>query len=165
MPAISPTSDLPKKRSSRGIKTIRGIGILSFGSSFLVPANLSDLSQIGGGFMAFIETPIWALIAATKGIQEDHWQGCMLGFLMVVGWASNFYIFLRLRLVGTLFAVASPWILFVGMSFLENVTGFSTVAIDFIPFYPWALGIALIQLSQLNKPRPQPEPRTIWTGF
>lgn len=136
-----------------------------YGSSFLLPPHLTGDFHIGGGFMAFIETPIWALIAATDGIQSSHWQLCVLALAMVVGWCANFTIYFRLPFPWALLAIVSPWILYLGMTFLGSTVGLSTMAIEFVPFYPWACGIALMQTARLWEPKPIAEARTIWNGF
>jgi hypothetical protein len=148
-------------------KLLRRVGVLLLLLALLAPPhwNFSNGFYVGGGFMALLETPVWALVAVTKGIRENYWQGYLLGLSMMIGWISNFCIFLRMPKIATIFAIASPWVLFIGVTFLENVTGISTVALSFVPFYPWAVGIALIQWSKLAETEPKGEIRSTWTGF
>lgn len=165
MDTITSNAEVPKQRAWP--RFVRKVGIFLYLLAFLVPPhwNFTDDFHIGGGFMAFIETPVWAFIGVSNSIQHNLWQGYLLGVSMMIGWVSNFSIFFRLPLIGSLFAIASPWVLFFGMTLWEQVTGFSMVAIVFIPFYPWATGIALIHISRLAEPKPKEERRTIWTGF
>jgi len=148
-------------------KVIRNIGIALFVLSFLAPPQWQRGADfhLFGGAAAFIQTPVWALTGAAQGIQYGHWQPCLLGVLMVVGWFANFTVFIRSSLPIVLLFMASPWILYIGVTFLENTVGMSMVAVTFVPFYPWAFGIALIHLARLAEPKPREEPRTIWTGF
>jgi len=115
--------------------------------------------------MAFVETPVWALVIAADGPQYGDWQRCLLGILIMVGWSANVTVLFRPPLPIALIAIASPWVLYAGMTFLGGTGGVDTTAITFIPFYPWSFGIALIHISKLAEPKPKEEPRTIWTGF
>jgi hypothetical protein len=158
-------ADKPKQRSWQ--RLARKAGIVLFLLSFLMPPhwNFADDFYLGGGFAAFIQTPVWALISATNGIQGANWRPCLCSFLMVVGWSANFTVFFRLSLPMALIAIASPWVLYTGMTFLGSTVGVCPLAIEFIPFYPWSFGIALIHLSKLAEPKPEEERRTVWTGF
>lgn len=148
-------------------KLIRKIGIVLYLFALLAPPhwNFSNDFHVGGGLMALIQTPVWACVAIANGIQERYWRECLLGISMIVGWASNFYIFFRMPVVMAVFAIASPWILYIGVTFLDSTIGFSTSAIDYIPFYPWAVSLALIHISRLAEPKSKEEIRSIWTGF
>lgn len=136
---------------------LRRVGIALFLLSLVTPPrwSVSNGFDYYGGLVALIETPAWALIIATQAMQEGDWQEWLLAVCLIIGWFSNFWILIRMPLVATLFAIASPWILFVGVTFLESVAGISTTAIEFIPFYPWAIGILLIHLSRLAEPDPE----------
>jgi len=141
---ISTSVDAPRQRQSLiGPKLVRKAGVVLYALSFLMPPHWSfEDFQIGGGLAAFVETPIYALICATRGIDENNWHLRLLAFVLVVG-----------------------WVLFIGVTFLGSDVGLSSVAAKFVPFYPWALGVALIHLSRLAEPKPAEERRTIWTGF
>jgi hypothetical protein len=148
-------------------KSLRRAGFLLLLLALLAPPhwNFSNGLYVGGGLAALVETPVWAFVAITKGVRESYWQGYLLGLSMIIGWVSNFCIFVRMPNIAAIFAIACPWVLFIGVTFLENVTGISTVAVTFVPFYPWAVGIALIQWSRLAEPTPEGEIRSSWTGF
>jgi hypothetical protein len=165
----SQTNNLERRKLLFSSRVVRNVGITLFLLSFLAPPHwkFGDEFTFGGGCMAFIETPYWALIAATKAIQDQtgNWQLCFLSLTMLIGWTANFTIFFRLSFVVAMIAIASPWILYLGNIFLGNTIGISTTAIKFVPFYPWAFGIGLIHLSKLASPKPKEEPRTMWTGF
>jgi len=148
-------------------KVIRNTGIALYVLSFFIPPHWQrgEDFHLFGGAAAFIQTPVWALIGAAQGIQYGHWQPCLLGVLMMVGWSANFTVFISSTLPITLLFMASPWILYIGVTFLESTVGMSMAAITFIPFYPWALGVALIHLAKLAEPKPEEDARTMWTGF
>jgi hypothetical protein len=75
---------------------------------------------------------------------------------MMTAWIANLTVFTRLPVGLALIAILLPWPAYIFL--------FSVLA-GFIPFYPWAVGIALIHLGRLAGPGPKIEPRTIWTGF
>lgn len=147
-------------------KIIRKVGILFFLLALLIPASFSGGSYPGAGMSALVVTPAWAFVAMANGIQSELWKEWLLGILMLVGWSSNFFIFFKIWPKLVPLVIALPWVLFIGATFLDNsLTGISTIAIDYVPFYPWAASIALIHVSRLTEPKPMPEKRTMWTGF
>jgi hypothetical protein len=78
------------------------------------------------------------------------WSITILALALAIGWLSNFTVFFRLPTLVAYMSVIAPWILFVAMIFLSNGAGPDLHLLAFIPFYPWAFGIALIHLSRLQ---------------
>lgn len=147
----------------RNPKAIRNLGIWLFALSFIVPApqDWGGRLHFFAGGMQFIFTPneVWALLTCEPLSDEtpDGDSMTFSGFLFCCtlfgAWLVNFSIFFRLPKFVTLTVVALPWILF--------FWHISLIA-DFIPFYFWALGIALIHLSRLLKPAPHAMPATVF---
>lgn len=138
---------------------IRNIGIALFVLSFIAPPHWlgGDKFTLFGGFSAFIETPAWACRLVLPSIPPEPMANDILLFVvMMTAWAANFTVFIRFPAVVALIAVLLPWPAYIYL--------FSILR-DFIPFYPWACGIALIHIGRLTGPKPKIEQRTMWTGF
>jgi hypothetical protein len=122
-------------------KNIRNIGIALFVISFLAPARLrqGEDSHFFGGFGAFYETPLFAFQAILANRYEAPSHPILLFMLMMGAWIANFSIFKRLPPILGLIAIFLPWPAYIFL--------FSVLA-GFVPFYPWAVGIALIHLSR-----------------
>jgi hypothetical protein len=138
---------------------IRNIGIVLFVFSFLAPPSWrgGDDFHLFGGVAAFIQTPVFACreMLPDPG-QAPSSNSIFISVIMMTAWIANLTIFTRLPFVVGLIAILLPWPAYIYL--------FSILA-GFIPFYPWALGIALIHLSRMFGPRPKVEPRSMWTGF
>ena len=141
-------------------KVIRNIGIVLFVLSFLAPAHpagdfrLRDY-HLFGGVMAFIQTPVFACQRVLDvGPGESLSHAVFLFVIMMTAWIANLTVFTRLPVGLALIAILLPWPAYIFL--------FSVLA-GFIPFYPWAVGIALIHIGRLAGPGPKIEPRTILT--
>jgi len=114
---------------------IRKVGIALFAISFVVPYPIF-------GFQAFYLGPLMAF----HSLQTQPNPAERMFFVgLLISWCANFTIFFRLPVWAALFAIVLPWSVY--------VCAFS-IASRFIPFYPWAFGIALIHLSRILKPWP-----------
>jgi hypothetical protein len=129
-------------------QVIRNFGITLFLPSFLVPAPhiFGANYHFFAGCGAFVGTPIMPSMTLTG--DEPASAGFSFGQLSYVllfcalcwgSWLNNFTIFFRLPLLAVLISVALPWIAFVWVFPLMT---------DFLPFYFWVAGIALIHVSR-----------------
>jgi hypothetical protein len=119
-------------------KVVRNIGIGLFVFSFLAPPHWEggDDFHLFGGVSAFITTPVTAF-------QLKH-EDRLLFIVMMAAWIANFTIFTRLPPAAAVLAILLPWPAYIYL--------FSDLR-AFVPFYPWAAGIALIHLSRFPQPR------------
>jgi len=124
---------------------IRNFGIALFSISLVLPYPVF-------GFQVFYLAPLMAFHSF-----QTHPDQRIFLIGLLVSWCANFTIFFRLPVWAALFAVVLPWSVY--------ACGFSMAA-RFIPFYPWAFGIALIHLSRIMKPWPDksPGPTTVDAG-
>jgi hypothetical protein len=140
-------------------KVIRNIGIVLFVLSFLVPPRWrgGEDFHLFGGVAAFIETPVLACQTVMPFPPAEPSSNSVFIFVvMMTAWIANLTVFTRLPFVVALIAILLPWPAYIYL--------FSDLA-GFIPFYPWAVGIALIHIGRLAGPGPKMEQRTMWTGF
>ena len=129
---------------------IRNIGILLFALSFIAPPRWQggeDFHFFGGG-AAFIQTPVIACQAILTNRDQAPSRPIFLFIVMMAAWLANLTVFTRMPLIVALIAMLLPWPAYIYL--------FSDLA-GFIPFYPWAVGIALIHLSRIPKPWPNTE--------
>jgi hypothetical protein len=128
-------------------KVIRNIGIVLFVLSFLAPPRWrgGDDFHLFGGCAAFIQTPVIAIQAILANRDEAPSHPIFLFVMMMAAWSANFTIFTRMPLAVALIAVLLPWPAYIYL--------FSDLA-GFIPFYLWAVGIALIHVSRFRKSWP-----------
>jgi hypothetical protein len=124
---------------------LRNTGIALFVISFFFPSRwrTNESFQFFGGVQAFIYTPVTACEFVMDNNGNDTGNTIWLFFLMMGPWLCNLTIFTRMPRVVALIAVLLPWVSYV---FLFDILA------GFLPFYPWALGIALIHLSRWQKP-------------
>jgi hypothetical protein len=143
-------------------KVIRNIGIAAFLLSFLVPAPhiFGADYHFFAGCGAFIRIPFMPFMRLTGN--DPTSEGPSFGYLLYVllfcalcwgSWLSNFTIFFRLPFLAALLSVTLPWIAFIWV--------FPLMA-DFLPFYFWVTGIALIHLSRLQGRWPKSLREAIW---
>jgi hypothetical protein len=116
-------------------RRLRLLGLCMFAVSFFVPARADEL-HLFGGIAAFFETPMIAVHLAGEG-DASH---VLLGIAALAAWSANFTIFSKRRFFATS-GIVSSWVAYV--CFFQILAGF-------IPFYPWAIGITLINLSRLS---------------
>jgi hypothetical protein len=129
-------------------KVIRNIGILLIVLSFLAPLRWDDLRLFGGGYL-FIATPGFAIQEISVKPDEELSHPIFLFVIMMIAWLANFTIFTRLPVALALIAIMLPWPAYIFL--------FSD-CVGYIPFYPWAIGIALIHISRFRKPWPDTSP-------
>jgi hypothetical protein len=123
--------------------------------SFLAPTGGGEFHLFGGA-VAFIQTPVWACQVVMESPDTAPSHSVFLFSVMMTAWIANLTVFTRLPFVVAVIAILLPWPAYIFIfSFLAG----------FIPFYPWAIGIALIHIGRLAGPGPKIEQRTIWTDF
>lgn len=141
-------------------RAIRKLGIFLFVLSFIVPApqDWGGRLYFFPGAIQFILTPneVWAFLTGGEPLSDETPDGDSMNFrgflfccILFGAWLANFSIFFRLPKLITLAVIALPWIVFIWTF---------SLTVDFIPFYFWALGIALIHLSKFLKPAPDVMP-------
>ena len=147
-------SELNQQKQLLNSKVVRNVGITLFLLAFIVPAyhwNGANL-HFFAGCTTFVQTPFVPFMVL--GNDDPTGGGPTLGGvlrgiffcgLLWASWLTNFTIFFRLPLLAVLIAVALPWIVFVW---------FFPLMVDFIPFYFWSSGIAIIHLSRILTPSP-----------
>jgi len=130
---------------------IRNIGIALFVLSFLVPPRWrgGEDFHLFGGCAAFVQTPVIACQAILANRDEAPSHHILLFIIMMAAWIANLTIFTRMPLVVALIAILLPWPAYIYL--------YSVLA-GFIPFYLWAVGIALIHLSRFRQPWPNERP-------
>src|SRR5690242_9713360 len=87
---------------------LRLLGFVVFTLSFIPP-----------GINAFCVTPELAITSLFKGFDDGRWQSVVFAIALGMGWLANFTIFFRLPSIGALIAIASPWILYLGVIFFD----------------------------------------------
>lgn len=126
-------------------KVIRNIGIVLFVLSFFAPLRWDDLRFFGGGII-FVATPDFAITEISAKPSEELSHSTLLFCIMMTAWLANFTVFFRLPLVIAIIAILLPWPAYIYL--------FSDL-VHMIPFYPWAIGIALIHVSRFPKSWPK----------
>jgi hypothetical protein len=137
-------------------KVIRNIGIVLFVLSFLAPSQPAGGGDfhLFSGVVVFIQTPVFACEAVMEAPGAAPSHPVFLFVIIMTAWIANLTAFTRLPIGLALIAILLPWPAYIYL--------FSILA-GFLPFYPWAIGIALIHIGRF--PKPEIERRTIWTGF
>jgi hypothetical protein len=120
------------------------------------------------GVGAFCVTPVAAVSGFKNFAEFGQWQRAALATTLIIGWLANFSVFCRLPKIPACVALGAPWALYVGQLFLNSSGGVEvprpdTRVVFFYPFYPWACGFALIQISRLLEPSPKEDPRSPWS--
>ena len=126
-------------------KLIWKIGIVLFVLSFLVPPRWRGGADfhLFGGCAAFVQTPIVACQTVLANRDEAPSHPVLLFVIMMAAWCANLTVFTSMPRLIAVIAILFPWPAYVFL--------FSELA-GFIPFYPWAVGIALIHLSRFPRP-------------
>lgn len=145
-------------RSKNKLKWLKIVGFVLF------------LLSLFPGYMLFYFTPYSALKCFDYFAQYGGWQNLALCAALLIGWLANFTVFFRSPALVAIFAIVSPWVLYLGEMFFDFGHGVkvpwpNTLFVGCYPFYPWAVGIALIHISRLMEPKPIDVPRSPWTGF
>ena len=128
---------------------IRHWGFVVFAVSFVTPTCAFN----GCGIVAFLLTAQFIWTEITHYADPRTWQELVFLTSMCLGWLSNFTVFFSLRRVLAAAATIAPWTLYFSMIFFENSRSINVQFIKFIPFYPWAIGIAMIHLPGLIERR------------
>ena len=127
---------------------IRNIGIALFALSFLAPPRWrgGEDFHLFGGCAAFIETPVYACQSVMENRDAAPSHPIFLFVIMMAAWLANLTVFTRLPLGVALIAILLPWPAYIYLF---------SILVGFVPFYPWALGIALIHFSRIGEPWPE----------
>jgi hypothetical protein len=114
-----------------------------FGLSFIVP-------NTGGsfGFAAFFVTAQTVFGMCADGEVFRSWDSARLAFALGFGWISNSSVFFRPPLVVAAAMMTAPWVIFAAFLFFHPEQP-DTSVVTFIPFYPWALGIGLVNYARI----------------
>ena len=139
-------SQLWQRVSQLRPKTIWKAGVALFIISFFVPHWRGDDDfALFGGARIFISAPFLALefLSHFSDRDADRMQDLFDAAIIMIAWTANIPIFFRLPKLAAVIAIAVPWIAYACLfSFL----------VSFLPFYPWAVGIAFIHVSRMLKP-------------
>jgi hypothetical protein len=121
-------------------------GWLLYAISWVTPS--SDGRQVGA--VAFVEAVKFACsLLATATVCS-----VLLGLCVSLGWLANFSIFPRLPTWARVVASAAPWLSFaVVLAMLPVRPSLPARAAFFLYFYPWAAGIALIHIANIDARR------------
>ena len=119
------------------MRKLRFAGFCLFAVSFLLPSRLDELHYFGG-VGAFFNTPLTGG-ELLRGGDATHF---LLGTCALVAWLANFSIFSKKKAVEIL-GILSVWV---------GYGGFFQILLGFIPFYPWAIGITMINASRFFGP-------------
>jgi hypothetical protein len=124
---------------------LRVIGGCLFCASFLVPL----VMESGGfGYQLFVAVPGLVLYDVVYW-RELSFASVGLHVALVAGWFANLLIFSPLKEKAARIAAALPWLCMLAMVFAGGIAQPSWTWLTAIPFYPWAVGIALIQRSHI----------------
>jgi hypothetical protein len=134
--------------SSADLKLMRRIGFYLFVISFPLP----NWEFEGTGIGIFIMTP-WAISRfVTSLFHFFEWKLVFLTLGFSLGWLANFTVFFPLPTWARWTAITAPWLAYFTDVFLIYGSGKIDVGmLTFIPFYPWAIGIGLINYSRLKE--------------
>jgi len=123
---------------------IRNIGIALYVLSFLVPPRWRGGADfhLFGGLGAFVQTPVIACQTVLAGPGEGPAHPILFFIIVMASWIANITIYTRMPLVLAVIAILLPWPAYIYLF---------SIVVGFLPFYPWALGIALIHLSRIDK--------------
>jgi hypothetical protein len=122
--------------------------------SFVTPD--SRARELGGVWLA--RAPLRGgqlLLHAAAAPQAASWQSIGLGSALLLGFAANFTVLLPPGLPALLLAVALTWLPWLAYLQLwrSGVLGTALPPWALLYFYPWMLGLVLLQLSRLPRVR------------
>jgi hypothetical protein len=137
--------------SHPSVKPIWISGAILFVVSFFL--RTEGLYEITAGYDAFLAVPQFLWPAISEGKIPREWQGQLLMVSLWVGWLSNFTVFPHPWRLLSMAGIAGPWMLMLGMVFLFGDEKVAHAVLGFVPFYPWALGIGLINFANLQSIR------------
>jgi len=142
---------------SRHAHAIFIVGVGCFVLSFLVPpgkaafvptlgVHARDYLKPFGGVVAFLETPqlvffvpLWRGEPFDSGLSPHE---IFNGIILMGAWLCNFTVFFRMSRWLSLIAIILPWAAYVCWFWM---------AVQFVPFYFWAVGLSAIHLSRISR--------------
>lgn len=126
-------------------RSLRALGVAMYVASFATPT----IGRDGWGVDVFIEVPRMAWERIARGEVVADWGAAMIEGCLTLAWMYNAFAFLRLSRRWSCAAAALPWITWAAMVAMTNVNAppVDFTVMEFLPFYPWALGIGLIQCA------------------
>jgi hypothetical protein len=109
------------------------------------------LHGVGIGAQAFFAAVRYGVAFS---VHPDSLSGFTLGLCLLCGWLANFSIFLPLPVWARIVWSAAPGFPFAAVLLLPHAPlSVGARAASLLPFYPWALGIALIHIAHIAQDR------------
>jgi hypothetical protein len=124
-------------------------GWVLYALSWITPS--IDARQLGAvGFIETVRFALWLLTSARP------WA-IPLGLCVCFGWLANISIFTKWPTWGRAVWTAAPWFAFVVVLLMVPVRpSLPQRAAFFLYFYPWAIGIAVIHITNIVAARRNP---------
>jgi hypothetical protein len=120
------------------------VGLLLFIVSFAVPT--TDLRGFGLSAFIMAAQSVYGMLA--EGEVFRSWDSARFAFALGFGWIANFSALFRLPLLVAAAMITAPWVLFSAFLFFHPEKPELWV-LSFLPFYPWAFGIGLINYARI----------------
>jgi hypothetical protein len=105
----------------------------------------ADLHEIGA--MMFAVVPGWGVMLLFSG----DFTAFLIGVSLLAGVAANASLFTRLPIWVRIVAIAAPWITYATYLFSGLLPPNTQRAFALPFFFPWAIGLALINVAQIRK--------------
>ena len=101
------------------------------------------------GLTAFLVSPLAFAMAIASA---DGWRNYAAGLALGLAWLNNLTVIAKFPRELAWVSILIPWVAFLilELGWLLNSPGFS----QFLPFYPWAIGIGMIHASVYITPTP-----------
>jgi hypothetical protein len=127
--------------SFRQLSLQQKTGWILYAVSMVIPA--CNLSGIGAEW--FIIAPVYGVFFLFSGSVASF----LVGLALLAGVAANASLFSRARLWQRVAGIVAPWIAYAAFCFVERPANFEqALAIPY--FFPWAVGIALINVARIR---------------
>lgn len=112
---------------------LRWVGFGLFVISFFVPSRLDNLEFFSGAII-FVQAPVFAFdfLVGEKNV--------LAAVVVFASWLANLSVAVPRRKWVALAAILAVWTVY-GCFFAE--------LLRFVPFYPWAVGISVVQIANL----------------
>ena len=127
------------KRKVHVATVVRWLGFVLFALSFVT----RGWNEESTGFRAFLSAPAAVVFTLMYNVS---WLSVVASFFLGVAWLANFTVFFRLPREAAWLPIVAPWLLFIALCF-DWFGDHRPWASEFIPFYPWAIGIGLVHGS------------------